>query len=804
MPYPIKHAVVALLTVVATMRPAWAQPTAGTTSAPANIGALTDRLIDPAWSLEHKTEAAEALLAIPNDEAVDALRRVLADEANSPGRLVVARAIAAKGQGSEVFVDPLWAMFETSTNEHRAAAAGALMVYRSQEVFGRLVSVLRDRSADRAARLALINAMAPTLDQRAAGAMVDILADKDPAIRSASLAGLEALTGIRSFGDDVAAWQQWWRENQDASETDWSARIARSQARSRTSFAQANQRLRVRLNKSLANLFAATPPDERRALVVGLLGEPMPQVRLAAVGLLDRLLLEPGSDEAAVPPAQARKMLQQLLADANPGVRIAAANLAARVGDQELTAALLRRLEVEQDAVVRRGVLASLGQLRDPRALEVVAGEVGSGNPQTAAAAARALARIAEKNPLTAEEKALATQALLDRYASVQPADATASLREALLTAMGMLEDRAFSAACRESLGDSAATVRLAAVRALAPLKLAESAEWLAPLTEDPDRGVRHAAIKTLAAVGGRTHLATILNRTKPDGEPEADVRQQAWSVALAILANADADACRQALRELEGRTDATDQRIQVMQMLAAALTEADQPRQAAEAKYELALALMEASRPAEATGYLSEAYQALAEVDPPTARRVWETWVTAMLAADDPTVVTILADVEDDAAYAASLRRFRDHVTSLANAGEYTRAIPLAAAALEHLPHRLTVAQRDQMEQMLAKLQEQQADVDRRKVTELVASLTDENEDLRRSAETELQAMGSRAVDPLLAALKIAVAGDEPNADREKQIVAVLAQVAPDLAGYDLQMTRTEKLQLIDSWRQP
>ena len=71
-----------------------------------------------------------------------------------------------------------------------------------------------------------------------------------------------------------------------------------------------------------------------------------------------------------------------------------------------------------------------------------------------------------------------------------------------------------------------------------------------------------------------------------------------------------------------------------------------------------------------------------------------------------------------------------------------------------------------------------------------------------RGSAAAAMQAMGDRAVGPLLDELHRAVSAEPPEVEKEDAILTVLRQVAPTLTQYDPAADRQEKIRVIESWR--
>jgi hypothetical protein len=66
-----------------------------------------------------------------------------------------------------------------------------------------------------------------------------------------------------------------------------------------------------------------------------------------------------------------------------------------------------------------------------------------------------------------------------------------------------------------------------------------------------------------------------------------------------------------------------------------------------------------------------------------------------------------------------------------------------------------------------------------------------------------QLRSLGPRALQPLLRELRDAVSQDPPAAEREELILGVLADLAPNLTGYDPEAQVAKRLAVIDTWLQ-
>lgn len=764
----------------------------------AELQLFTGQLADPSRTAKTKTEAAELLLAREYPQAAEALRRFLQDPANRQAQVAVAEAIAAQGADKEMFVEPLMAMLTGTEPSVRAPAARALAAYRNGGVSARLLAVARDKAADKAVRLVTISAIHRVLDRQAVDALVQLVADHDTAIRNAAAESLARLTNIRAFGSDARRWKRWWSQNKDKPASAWLADLADSLAREKARLEDENTQLRTRLAAAMTDYYAATPAVMQDKLLLSFLKDPLADVRLVGVRLIDRRV----STGAAV-PEELRRELAGMLADLDWRIREAAALLEANVGDPNAVELLLGRLKVEEVSDVKRGLLAAIGQMKDPNVVGAVLGEITSPDAPVAAAASSALARLAASMPLAADLRDQAAKTLLSRYRSSGAATANGqgpALREALLTAMGTLADDRFIPTIRGALKDPAATVRLAAVRGAAQLGKPALTEAAAALAGDGDRGIRQAVLDALGQIADSRYLPTVLKRTEPAVEPDAAVREKAWAVAMAILAKADTDTLAGVCDSLAGREDAAGQRIILGQMLVANLRAARSEKLPA-ATRQLAADLLAASRPAEAAPLLGSAYADCLARKLPEAGEVYLEWVDALLEANDPMLLTAMGDKAQAGQFAVVLAKVRKRLGDLTAEGKYAPVVLLGGEILRQLPDRLSRAEAAVLSKLVEDANARQLAADRSRVAKLAGQLLSADASAAKAASAELKSMGDRAVSPLIEQLRAAVAGEKPDAQAEKAIFDILIQIAPKLNGYDLAAARADRLKKIDEW---
>lgn len=761
-----------------------------------------NQLADAARAPKTKVEAATGLLTRTYPQATQALRQFLEDKENRPAQIAVAEAIASSPVAQErpELIEPLMGMLTGEEASVRAAAAKALSTYKDGGVTKRLVEIVLDEKRDAGIRLVTISALQRILlDVDAIDALVRLVTDRNEAIRDAARLALAEITNIR-FEWTARQWQRWWATNKNKPRTAWLADLARSLAQTKTELEAENAALRARLAKSMEDLYAATPDAGKEALLGQMLRDPLADVQLVGMRLAARRVSE-GADVSKETRARVRAMV----AEGSPKVRKQAVLLVAVLADAEALDVLLAQLEGDNLPELRAAVLTALGRLGDPKALPAVLADLRSTSEETATAAAEALGRIAAAKPLSPEQKQQAARGLVDRYRRIKDLKNGVPLREALLTAMGTVGDEKFVSALQAALGDGSARVRLAAVKGLVQLGQAGSADALRPLAADKDRGVRQAAIVALGKLGGRSQLDTILQRADASVELDATVRQQAWDVAMDILAKADAKTLGEVVDALGKRGASAAEQIKIMEMWVRSLKEANS-EELPSAQRKLGMALWGAARPAEAVQYLAAAREALAARKAPSADEVWAEWVGAMLEADDPAGVKTMAGAPGDAALAKAVASLAGRLGKLEEKQNWAGISLLVAQVREHLGKKLTAEQQAELklDQRYETARLKQQEDDRQRVLKLVPQLVGPDAAAKRAAEDELKALGSRAVPGLLAELKTAVATGKNGEAREKAVFDILRQIAPNLAGlstYSPAGAKDERIRLIDTW---
>lgn len=743
-----------------------------------------------------RLEAAGGLLTREYAQARKILRETLLDSTNVAAQTAVAEAIALQGGGRKEFVDPLLKLLTGDEPSVRTSAARALATYKDQDVTGKLVAVALDRDTGRDIRIVAIEGMQSLLEKSSVDALIQLLDDKDPSVRKASLEALEKMTNITAFKGDTREWKRWWMRNKNRPRSVWLADLANKLASSKAQLEADNAKLRGKLLDTLMDLYAATPQSKREELLLRMLRDPIDTVRSGAIKLTERQVAanETVSDEI-------RKQVRRLLGDPEPDIRTQAALVVATLDDQQAAEEVIARLKVEGDLAARRALLKAVGQLRIARAVPMVLDELDSRDGVMAAPAALALARLAASKPLSGKVQQQAVDALVKRYQAVEELKNHADTREALVTAMGVVGDKRFLKPLTSAIADDSTTVRLAAVNALTRLDQAESVESILPLLEDQDRGVRQAALVAVAKLGGREYLDRILKHTSSDAEREAAVRQQAWDLVSGLLEGAKPELLEKVVDRLSRRTDSLPERIEIMQRYVAALKSEKSPKLPVALRM-LAQSLVKADRSGEAAPHFQEAARLYAARKDSLARDVWLEWISAQLQANSATAVAAIAEQKDPKLHAQAMERLRKRLNAMDEQEEWISVVQLGQQAVRQLAKRLDESQIKALSQMVEAARDKQRRHDAQQVAKLVPQLASSEESVRGNAASALQSMGGRAVTPLLTELEEILRSDNGNADLEAEILKVLKQIAPELTGYDTAASSEARIEQISNWR--
>lgn len=758
---------------------------------------LKRQISDPRRAPETRLEAARVLLTKPYPQAARALRQFLSDSSNVAAQQAVAEAIAEDGGGKKEFIAPLMAMLTGEEPLVRSSAARALATYRDYGVPERLIAVANNPVLDRNIRRVAIEALRRVVTRSCLQALIALLSDPDPSIRSTAADSLQRMTDLRRFGSSPTMWEEWFARHREEDESVWLRDMNDRITQAKLSLERENALLRARLIEALEAQYHATARPQRTEILLAFLNDSVAEVRLLGATLTDRMV----AANQEIPP-EVRQRIRLMLFDDDPRVREQAAALEASLADARTAGLLLGRLRAEAIPDVRVGLLKAMGRLASPRVVSALLREIRSHGDEEAAAAAAALVRVAESQPLEETRKARAVRVLQDRYRRCGDQKTTLGLRESLLTAMGALGDATVVPVLCEALRDTAPVIRLAALNGLPRLQARDSAGAIAPLAQDEDRGVRQAALEAIILLGGKDYLKTILRRTDPRIEPDAVVRKEAREGVLALVASADLPTTEEILALLPPQPETTPLRIAALSRKADLLRAAGSPEASAVLRQAGGLLLAD-GRPAEAVPLLAEAWRLLAadstQVFP--ARATWFEYVRAMLAADQPAVIQTVAEQKNSSDRARAVSLLLARLETLQKEQKYPAVLSLGGGAEKQLASAMSPAQIGMLQTLLASARRNQRELDRQQIEQLLPNLLSADLASREEAATVLKTMGTRAAYPLLEELRRTATAPTPDPDREIALHEWIRQVLPDIGPYDPTAEKEQRLAKIDAW---
>jgi hypothetical protein len=124
-----------------------------------------------------------------------------------------------------------------------------------------------------------------------------------------------------------------------------------------------------------------------------------------------------------------------------------------------------------------------------------------------------------------------------------------------------------------------------------------------------------------------------------------------------------------------------------------------------------------------------------------------------------------------------------------------------MASAVIDQLHGRLTEVQLARFEELLEEARRAQARDDAEEVARLVRQLASGEESAQAGAASQIRALGPRVVSHLVTEMGAMLDAQQLTPALESSMLALLAELAPDLNGYDPAFERERKRALLDEW---
>jgi len=647
-----------------------AQPAANAASKPPpsdqtrQLQTCREGLLDPLIRADDRRRWAQLLLSYDSSEAnaiiVELLR--LSDRPEVQAGVCVSlieRSRVAPQRLHQSFVEPLIELLEAESEELRALAAQALAEYSSGDVQKRLAELAKGAEAPMSKRLAAINALAPSTHRReVVGQLVDLMSLDDREINAQAAAALEPLAP-QLAGRPAQDWTSWWQEKSKLSEDAWLAeqlQIYRDRSRRVTVELQAIRNeserqesvITVRIREFQRELLRSINPEQRDAKLVEWIDDPLPAVKLAAIGIISSRI----TDEGRRPEKELLAALIRLLRHDALSIRRESLLILQNLNDAAVVDGVLARLAEEKDSSLRQSLLQALGKLASVNAIPALNREIASldCSPDCAREAALALGQIAVK-PEAADALGSAVVILVNRY-RLTPQD-HGHLRAALLTAMASIGDPSFTHEFASAIESDDAMILPAALRGLRAVGDLSKLPRLRTLTAHAEPRVRIEAIEAISQLGNEdADLEVLLARLGLAAEPNESVREAAWRGFRQLTSKRSLP---ERIRAADRLREMPDLSIKYLEELAAALaTNGNHTAELDTVRDRLAATLAEANKHTEATVYLRALYESRLARGDDAARAIGLRWLESSLRNSNPQsaseVIIRLAEASDAA----------------------------------------------------------------------------------------------------------------------------------------------------------
>lgn len=508
---------------------------------------LLNNVQDPGLSVDRRRRAAMILLQKNDDRALRQLRRQLVAPGDALTRRVIAQAIARTQAPGEHLIEPLMDLLGAEEEELRRDVAAALGRFDRPELIDELIGIAEDEQEPIIRRRGAVRALAEHRRQRVAGVLIELAGESDDSgIRQVAFDALRRLSGIELFGTDLERWRRWWQRSRELSPERWLRSVMRNLSLRNRDLSERVVSVEDRLVATYERLYNSMPDDRRIDVLTGLLGDPMRRLRLLALDLVNRRLLN------AQPIGEAlRTAMRQRLTDHSAEVRVAAAGLLENLADEEAAALAVELLPAETDHRVR-GALLSL-MARVPRAEAVAPALALMEEPELRKEAASVLLAAVEAELLDPEQERRVLE-LARRHLEEEAAPAGVMVR--LVGRLG--EPEADLALLRGCLDHEEEALRVAAAKAIS------GAGWpLSPLVERiGDEAVRPVTVSALSERGESVAAMEALLSLEVSGEEDRAACEEAMLAIAGRLGAEDLTTVDQMLAEEGGDRAELHERI--------------------------------------------------------------------------------------------------------------------------------------------------------------------------------------------------------------------------------------------------
>jgi HEAT repeat protein len=375
-----------------------------------------------------RVDAAVVLLVQNDEQGRGALLSALRSEENPQARKAVCQAlIKSRGLSQtidslEVFQEPLLAILQSESAEEAELAAEAMLLYDYADVAAPLDQILQNEERGSRVRMNAIYALRLRTEPTALRRLIKLLDDPDAEVAKAAETALQEAFGI-PVGANRDVWTGILDDLQLKSPDDIRReRLLRQEMKLRQVQAERDRWQKLYLS-ALDKQYEVLDETSRKETILDMIASDLDPVRIWA---LDKASKYPVVDEVL------REKLLSLLSDGSRDVRLQAAKALMNMSAINPAAALLERLQIEEDAEVRLAMLEALGEAcffafspgsdvelpKDIKlqTLEIASGYLQSESEDECIKGAEVLRKILELNNLTKDSMQSYLGLLDERY----------------------------------------------------------------------------------------------------------------------------------------------------------------------------------------------------------------------------------------------------------------------------------------------------------------------------------------------------------------------------------------------------
>lgn len=326
---------------------------------------LLESLRDENLELERRRRAAQILLLRDWPVATHALKLDLLRTGEVGTRRAVAQAIAAVDLPDEQLIEPLMNLLGAEEEPLRRDVAAALGRFSDAEVVDRLMAIARQGGESQEERLGAIAALAQHRQREVVELLLELVEPGDWTVRSAAFDALARLSGVHTLGNDAEAWRQWWRRAEQLEPEQWHGSLLQNFSNRKAELARQLEVTAERLVSAHNRLYDAAAESSRPGMLEQMLNDPMEELRLLALRLIERRVL----NAQPVGP-EVRQGMRQLLDDPRAAVRIKSAMVLETLADAEAAELATDLLLAERSREVQAAYLALMGRVPRQEAVE--------------------------------------------------------------------------------------------------------------------------------------------------------------------------------------------------------------------------------------------------------------------------------------------------------------------------------------------------------------------------------------------------------------------------------------------------